>query len=219
MPELTFVIGAVATGKTCFAEQMLQREHMEYLDIYDYQQRVHHEEEYGKFVPLGEPFWYLAQANDLLLEDVLKKLEAGRDVILEQTHYKAKRRIMYIDAIKARFPDVSIAVYVMCPSDERWKENIKKRELENQSQCIMEERDELEFPNVSEGFDAIYQVTDDGVELRMDPPKPELPTQARAELAEEAKQMRQEEEDRRRRIEETVKPRIKTVKEQKEGST
>ncbi len=41
MPEVTFVIGAVATGKSCFVEQMLQREpEMECLDVYGYQQRV-----------------------------------------------------------------------------------------------------------------------------------------------------------------------------------
>lgn len=101
MLKVIFVIGAVATGKSCFAKQMLQREHVEYLDIYDYQQHAYHEEEYGKFIPLGEPFWYLVWAIALLLEDILKKLEAGRDVILEQTRYKAKRRIMYIDTMKA----------------------------------------------------------------------------------------------------------------------
>lgn len=65
--------------------------------------------------------------------------------------------------------------------------------METQPQRIMGEWDEIEFPNVSEGFDAIYQVTDDRVGLRMDPPRPELPDQARAELAEETERTRQEE--------------------------
>lgn len=202
MPEVTFVIGAVATGKSCFIEQMLQREpQMERLDIYDYQQRVYEEEGYGRFVPFGERFRCLTRANALLLEDVLEKLEAGRNVIVEQTFYKAKRRIAYIDAIRERFPDAFITVYVMCPGDERWRENIKKRDLEAQTQRIMGEREDMEYPNVSEGISAIFQVTDAGIEPRMEPPKPELPERARAELAEEVEWLRREKEDRQRAAE------------------
>ncbi len=130
MPEVTFVIGAVATGKSYFVEQMLQREpEMECLDVYDYQQRVYEKEGYGRVVPMGEQRRCLEKANALLLDDILENMGTGYDVIVE---------------------------------------NIKKRGLEAQLQRIMGE---------------------------------------------------QEDEDRRRRIEETVKTRIKTVKEQKEGST
>ncbi len=131
-------------------------------------------------------------------------MEAGCDVIVEQTLYKAKRRVPYIDAIRERFPDAFIAVYVMCPSDERWQEKLKKRGLEGHLRRLSEERDDMEFPNVSEGFDAIYQVTGDVTKPRLDPPKPELPAQARAELAEEAERLRREDEERRRREVETL---------------
>ncbi len=176
MPEVTFVIGAVATGKSCFVERMLQREpEMECLDVYDYQRRVYAEEGYGRFVPMGEQFRCLAKANTLLLDDILENMEAGYDVIVEQTFYNATRRVPFIDAIRERVPNAFITVYVMCSSDECWEENIKKRGLEDQSQRIMGERENLELPNVSEGFDAVYQVTDGVVEMRMDPPKPGLP--------------------------------------------
>ncbi len=168
---------------------------------------------------MGEQFRCLAKANALLLDDILENMEAGCHVIVEQTLYKAKRRVPYIDAIRERFPNAFITVYVMCPSDERWKENIKKRGMETQSQRIRGEREDLEFPNVSEGFDVIYQVTDGVAEPRMDPPKPGLPEQARAELVEEAERMRLDEEDRRRRMETIMKSWIKTIKEHKEGSS
>jgi len=83
MPKVIFVIGVVATGKSCFAKQMLQREHMEYLDIYDYQQHACHEEEYGKFIPLVEPFCYLTRANALLIDDILENME---EVIVNLRH-------------------------------------------------------------------------------------------------------------------------------------
>ncbi len=219
MTKVIFVIGPAAIGKSCFIEQMLQREpQMERLDVYGYQQRVYEEAGYGRFVPLGEQFRCLAKANALLLDDILEKLEAGCDVVVEQTFYKAKRRIAYIDVIRERFPDAFIAVYVMSPSDERWRENLKKRGLEGHLRRLSEERDDMEFPNVSEGFDAIYQVTDDVAEPRLDPPKPELPAQARAELAEEVERLRREDEERQRREAETLEAWKKAGKLRGEGS-
>ncbi len=222
MTKVIFVIGLVAAGKSYFIDRLLQREpQMERLDVYSYQRLTFEEAGYERIAPLEELFQHLAKANAMLLDDILEKLEAGRDVVVEQTFYKAKRRITYIDAIRERFPDAWIAVYVLCPSDERWRENIKKRGLEGDLQRIIEERDDMEFPNVSEGFDAIYQVTDGVAEPRLDPPKPELPAQARTELAEEAEQLRREDEERQRREAEALEAWEawkKTIKLRGEGS-
>lgn len=219
MPEVTFVIGPVATGKSHFIGQLLQREQMEWLDVYKYQQRVYQEEGYPNFVPFWEERRCLAKANALLLEDILENLDAGYDVIVEQTFYKAKRRIAYIDAIREQFPGTFITVYVMCPSDECWRENIRKRGLENRTQSIMDLREEVEFPNVSEGFDAIYQVTDGVAESRLDPPEPELPAQARAELEEEAEWLRREVEERQRWKTEVLETRRKARRPRREGTS
>lgn len=219
MPEVTFVIGPVATGKSHFIGQMLQREQLEWLDVYEYQQRVYQEEGYQNFVPFWDERHCLAKANALLLEDILENLDAGYDVIVEQTFYKAKRRIVYIDAIRERFPNAFITVYVMRPGDERWEENIKKRGLEKQTQRIMGERAALEFPNVSEGFDAIYQVTNGVTESRLDPPEPELPERARAELAEEAERLQRESEERQCQEAEVLEAWAKARKEQRRGTS
>lgn len=219
MPEVTFVIGPVATGKSHFIGQLLQREQMEWLDVYEYQQRVYQEEGYPNFVPFWEERRCLAKANALLLEDILENLDAGYDVIVEQTFYKAKRRIAYIDAIRERFPGTFITVYVMCPSDECWCENIKKRGLEDRAQSIMDLREEVEFPNVSEGFDAIYQVTDGVTESRLDQPEPELPERARAELAEEAERLQREGEERQCQEAEALEAWVKARKAQRGGTS
>ena len=39
-------------------------------------------------------------------------------MVIEQTFFKAKRRIAYIDTIKEKYPDVQIVVYVMSPDDD-----------------------------------------------------------------------------------------------------
>lgn len=124
------------------------------------------EEGYGKYVPFGEQIWRLMRANTLLMEDIQERLAADREVVVEQTFCKAERRIVYIDEIRSSFPDAFIAVYVMCPNDELWQSNIRKRELERDFPQIREARNEIEFPNVSEGFNAIYQVMDGMAELR-----------------------------------------------------
>lgn len=66
---------------------------------------------------------------------------------------------------------------------------MKKRELEDCFQRFQRERSTIEFPNMSEGFDAIYEVIDGEARLRMDTPRPEILEAARAELAEEAERL------------------------------
>ena len=49
-------------------------------------------------------------------------------MIVEQTFFKAKRRIAYIDEIR-KAADVIIEIYVICLPDTLWKSNLKKREM------------------------------------------------------------------------------------------
>lgn len=189
MPKLTLVIGTVATGKSYYIEKILRPSpQVDVLDIYDYQERVYHEHGVGDKSPIHEQFRCLMDANNLLLDDILKRLAAGCDVVAEQTFYKAKRRITYIDAIR-KIPDATIEVYVMSPSESLWRSNLKEREMEDCFQRIQRERAAIEFPNVSEGFDAIYEVIDGEARLRMDTPRPEILETARAELVEEAEKI------------------------------
>ena len=88
----------------------------------------------------------------------------------------------------------------MHPSDERWEENIKERKLNRGLKAYKEQAErDMEFPNPVEGFDAIYEVVDGEISLRMDAPLPGLVEQAKKELAEESERIQREEEESRKR--------------------
>lgn len=199
MPKLTFVIGANATGKSYFIKQNYEKKDVEILNVYDYQQRVYDEEGFGDSIPFGMHSRCLMRANSLLLNDIVKKLTQGRDVVVEQTFYKAKRRIAYIDEVR-KIPDVVIEIYVMCPSDALWESNIQKRKLTGGFEGYKDGAKEIEFPNVAEGMDFIYEVVDGEVRLQMDVPRPEILESARDELAKEGEKIRLEDEEKRERL-------------------
>ncbi len=155
----------------------------------------------GDAVPINVQFRCLKKANDMHLQDIIEELKQGHDVVAEQTFYKAKRRIAYIDEIR-KIVNVRIEVFFMHPGDERWAENIKMRGLSKGLQGYKEEAERaIEFPNPAEGFDAIYEVIDNEILLRMDKPKPEIVYEARRELVEEAYRLDKENEDANKRKE------------------
>lgn len=201
MPKLILVMGATATGKSYFIEQNYADQDIDRLDIYEYQQRAYDEAGFGDAIPFEEKFRCLKRANDMYLHDIIEKLQQGRNVIAEQTFYRAKRRISYIDEIR-KAVDAEIEIYVMRPTDEQWAENIAKRKLGRSLQSFKEQAEnDIEFPNPAEGFDAIYVVTDDKITLRMDEALPEILEQSRKELAEEAERIQKEDEERRKKEE------------------
>ena len=93
---------------------------------------------------------------------------------------------------------MTVEVYVMSPGDEQWKANIEKRNLQDNIRSYKNEADEIEFPNSAEGIDAVYEVVDGEVRLRMEPPRPEIFEKAREELAQEAERIRKEDEEERK---------------------
>lgn len=200
MQTVTFVIGATASGKTYFINMNYSGRDVDILNIYDYQQRAYQEAGFGDSIPFGARFRCLMRAQDMLLEDIVERMSVGRDVVVEQTFYKAKRRITYIERIR-QAAEVRIEVYVMRPGDSRWKANLESRGLKGSCEGYRREAAELEFPNPAEGFDRIYEAVDGAVTLRMDAPRPEILERAKEELAREAEGIREEDEVRRRRKE------------------
>lgn len=200
MQKLVFVIGATAAGKTYFIDQNYKDKDVDILNVYDYQQRAYDEAGYGESIPYGAQFRCLMRANRMLLDDIIEKLSHGRDVVVEQTFYKAKRRIAYIDEIRKAM-DVTIEVYVISPSDVQWESNLRKRKLEAGFQGYKEDAAGIEFPNAAEGIDAIYEVKDGKVTLRMEPPRPQILEEAWEELKQEAERLHSEDEARRKRKE------------------
>lgn len=202
MKKVIFVIGANASGKSYFIEQNYKNQNVEIFNIYDYQQRAYDEAGFKDRIPMDAQFKCLYQANQKLLEDIIKKLQSGRDVVVEQTFYKAKRRIAYIDEIR-KAAEVEIQVFIMNPSDTLWESNFEKRGSKEEFKFHKSCRDDIEFPNVAEGIDKIYEVVDGEIKLRMDPPKPELLATAREELEKEKKQI-QEKEDSEKKYKELM---------------
>lgn len=201
MQTVTFVIGAPASGKTHFINTNYYGKDVDILDIYDYQQRAYDEAGFGDSIPSdGTRFRCLKKAQDMLLEDIISKLQAGRNVVVEQTFYKAKRRIAYIEKIRET-ADVTIVIYVMCPSDFRWKANLDNRKLDGSFERYKRIAAEIEFPNPAEGMDEIYEAVDGIVTLRMDLPRPEIVDKAKEELAQEAERIKAEDEAKRKRKE------------------
>lgn len=194
MQKLTFVIGAPATGKTHFINQNYANKDVDVLDIYDYQQKAYDRLDLEQCSLLEKKFRCLLRANEMQLQDIIEKLKQGRNVVAEQTFFKAKRRITYVDEIRKALNEeiVEIEVFVMHPSDEQWAENIKKRNLSEEIQYFKKQAEDMEFPNPIEGFDAIYEVSDEKGIFRMDPPMPEILARARRELAKEEEQLKKE---------------------------
>lgn len=185
MSRVSFVMGATASGKTHFIKKCFKNKDVTILNAYDYQIQVYDEEGYGDSIPIEEQKRCLIIANDRLIKDVIKTVKTGKDIVIENTFFKAKRRISYIDEIRKN-GDVKIDVYVMSPGDDLWKSNIKKREFTDDLDYFKSMAENIEFPNPSEGFDAIYEVTDSGCQKRMDEPRLEIVDVARKELQEEA---------------------------------
>ena len=191
MSSITFVIGATASGKSFYINEMFSQEDVDILNAYDYQQRAYDEAGYEDAIPISVQKKCVMKANSMLLEDILRDVKAGKKVVVEQTFYKAKRRIAYIDEIR-KCGDVTIDVHVMCPDDDRWKMNIQKRGLDDRFEYYKAIETEIEFPNPSEGFDNIFAVKNGKPVLRMDDPKPEIVDIARKELQKEAEMIKAE---------------------------
>lgn len=191
MQKLIFVMGAPATGKSYYIEQNYAGQNVDIFDVYDYQQRVYDEAEFGEIISFGTKFRCLYEANNMLLKDIIEALLQGRNVVVEHTLYKANRRIAYIDEIR-KVSDVTIEFYVMSPSDSLWESNLKKRKLEGGIQSYTRYKNQIEFPNVAEGIDKIFEVIDNKVNTRMDSPRPEILETARNELVKETKRIQEE---------------------------
>lgn len=197
---VAFVIGANATGKTTFIKNNFSDNDAVILNVYNYQQKVYKDAGFGGRVPFSKEFECLYQANENLLVDIIDNLKQGKDVVVEQTLFKAKRRIEYIDRIKDNIENVNIEFFVMCPSDVVWEEYITKRQLHGSFQIHKGVAEQFEFPNPSEGIDRIYEVVDNVIRLRMDTPNPEIVDAVRNELKEESERILQEQKEKEQKV-------------------
>lgn len=194
-----FVIGAAASGKTTFIKNHFSEDkNTIILNVYDYQQATYKKMEEFGCISFMEEIECLKNANEAILVDIIEALKEKKNVVVEHTLYKTKRRIAYIDAIRKAIKDINIGVYVMCPTDLAWEKYINKRKL-NVSK-IKAQKNEIEFPNPVEGFNKIYQVIDGDIRLRMDTPNYEIVKNAYKDLEEEAQKLKKDKEKREQRL-------------------
>ncbi len=193
---VSFVIGSTASGKSSFIEQNFADMDVVFLNVFDFQKQAFDEVGVHNKISMHEQIRCLLKANDRLLEVIIENLQQGKSVVCEHTFLKAKRRITYIEAIREAVSEVLIDFYVMQPSDETYKEYLKKRDLLvfDSFEYYKDMLSDLEFPNIAEGFDQAYEVVDNTIILRIDPPKPELVDKAHKELIEESERIRAEDE-------------------------
>ncbi len=166
MRRLIIVMGVSGAGKTHFV-----REHFPqwapHFEISSYQQRLIAEAGNPESMDFLSYYNLLAEANEDILQAVIQALQAGEDVVMEHTLYKAMRRVAYIEAIREAVPEVTIDIYVITPSHERLRANIELSErLESKEypRILRELETQVEFPNIAEGYAQIYKVTDMGIE-------------------------------------------------------
>lgn len=194
-----FVIGAAASGKTTFIKNHFSEDkNTIILNVYDYQQATYKKMEEFGCISFMEEIECLKNANEAILVDIIEALKEKKNVVVEHTLYKTKRRIAYIDAIRKAIKNINIEVYVMCPTDSVWEKYINKRKL-NVSK-IKAQKNEIEFPNPVEGFNKIYQVIDGDIRLRMDTPNYEIVKNAYKDLEEEAQKLKKDKEKRGQRL-------------------
>jgi len=184
-----FVIGANSTGKSHFIERNFMGRGYTILDVYDYQKRTEEDERFQLLSYVEE----LQQANEMLKEDIVGLVRQGQDVVVEQTFFRALRRIDFVEAIREAVKDVPVEVYVMTPSDEQlWRNCVQRlKESDGDPKQVYDRiKDEIadifEFPNPAEGFSKIYTVSGDDVAERTEAPDQAIVEKAKEELRREA---------------------------------
>lgn len=153
-------MGTAASGKTHFIKENFSHMNYKHISIGVIQRELKTQEEVDTMA-FFEYFDYLAECNEKAKNDMVEALEAGENVILEHTLYKAKRRIGYTEAAR-EVTDEPIEIYVMMPSRDRLRENLKmyKSGGEEMLPRMLSDMAQIEYPNPAEGFDKIYSVTD-----------------------------------------------------------
>lgn len=185
--NIIFLIGVSGSGKSYQAARLFPNH--THLTMGHYQNLLWDEHTASGGAPSISSSDYrqqLFRANELLLADALKHIGMGEPVVIEGTFYKAKRRIAFTDAIK-KITNEPMDIYLVSPSETRFRENLRLRHLEEEQDLLREERKQIEFPNRAEGFAHVFELRDDGQPVEdTRPAELDIVARAREELAEEA---------------------------------
>lgn len=187
------VIGVPASGKTHWINNCKEFEDAVKLDIYNYQQMVRKEFTDEEYISSHDTYRILFEANERIIKDIVNFVQAGKDVVVEHTLYKMKRRLQIIDAIR-KVSDTPIEIYLMQPSDEQLQKNCELKDTEDEYMFSRAKRqmEDVEFPSVKEGFAKTFYVKDGQIEEYKSKISNELLVEARKEIENEQEKMRVE---------------------------
>lgn len=183
---IRIVMGTAYSGKSYFAKTHFPEALK--LDIYEYQKQV--KSEGG----LLDSFATLYEANERIKKDLVNAVAEHKDVVMEHTLFKCKRRIVYVDAVR-EVSEEPIEIYLMRPSEDRLKANILERDGDKDDnddflKRLISLQKEIEMPNPAEGFSKIFIVKDGVIEEYVAPADDEMVSRAREELRVENEQLK-----------------------------
>ena len=138
--SVIIVAGPPCAGKSTFIKKNFPDRTV--IDVYDYQQSI---------VSVESVMQSYYDCKDALV----LALQRGESVVLEHTLLKAKRRPMYIDAIRS-ITDQDIDIYFIVPNLETYIQRQRSRNCyrgEEDSQMTL---DIIELPTKEEGFNNVY---------------------------------------------------------------
>ena len=187
------IIGVSASGKTHWINECKEFTNDVKLDIYNYQQMGYKDFSDDEYVSSHDTYRILYEANERIIKDIVEFVKSGKDVVVEHTLYKMKRRLQIIDAVR-KVSDTPIEIYLMQPTDEQLKRNCEKKDAEDEYMFSRSKREmeDVELPSVKEGFTKTFYVKDGQVEEYKSYISDELLAQARKEIENEQERMKAE---------------------------
>lgn len=181
---LNIFMGVSGSGRTHFIKENFPT--WTHFSVGDYQKKILTDMGNPKSIEFHKHMEVLIKANEQIMEDVVEDLKEGKDVALEHTLYKRKRRIPYLEAFKS-VTDVPVNIYVLMPSEEQFRRNLESSEKHDISDFkgLWREMNAIEFPNIAEGYSKIFLVLDGDVREMHTVADMSLIEQAKQELADE----------------------------------
>ena len=139
--SVIIVMGPPASGKSTFIKENFKDK--EVIDLFDFQEHI---------LPTYESIW---QSYVDCAECLKEKIKEGKDIVLEHTLLKRKRREWYISQIR-EVTDDDIIICCILPTIDEYCRRCKNRKQLITKSTAKSMLDELEIPTKDEGYKSVY---------------------------------------------------------------
>ena len=143
--SVIIVMGPPASGKSTFVKENFKDK--EVIDLFDFQEHI---------LPTYESVW---QSYVDCAEYLKEKIKEGKDIVLEHTLLKRKRREWYISQIR-EVTDDDIIICCILPTINEYYQRCKKRNQPITKSTAKSMLDELEVPTKDEGYKSVYIINE-----------------------------------------------------------